>query len=58
MEIEWILTGPDEIKGSVKIVLVYVAHHRHFLVANLFIGPKDDQKKPAARSLSAAMMVY
>jgi hypothetical protein len=42
------LTRSDEIKGSVKIVLVHIAHHWHRLIADLFVGPKDDKKKPSA----------
>jgi hypothetical protein len=48
VEITWVPTRPDEIEGSVKIIFIYVAHHRHLLIADLFICPEDNKEKPAA----------
>jgi hypothetical protein len=41
-----LLTRPDEIKGSVEIVFIHITHHWHSLVSDLFVGAKDNKKKP------------
>ena len=49
------LTWPEDVKSSVKVVLVHIAHDRHFLVSDLLVGPKDDQKKPEKYTPSAVI---